>query len=314
MRGYVKGALNLSASRGKQSLTPCAPRGQARISHRDRGVSSYVYEPRDDTTVYVIDSGIRLTHSEFVNGDSDGPSRAVWGQNFIEDNDSEDDEAGHGTHVAGTIGGLHYGVAVKTRLVALKVFDGNSEGTWSGVIQAVEWACNDTAARDAFGLSVINMSLGGGVMQSVNDAVANAAQHYNVTVVVAAGNEDQDVANVSPAGSNYAIAVAAIDDSDTRPYWSNFGAGVAVFAPGDSITSAWNAADDATAVLSGTSMASPHVAGLAAYFMGLYGPLAPDQVRKLVVDKATASLVTDPGPNSPNLIAFNGNPAESSQS
>jgi oryzin len=257
----------------------------------------------------VIDTGIRITHQEFDAFPSSGSSstmrRAVWGANFVASS-PDTDENGHGTHVAGTIGGLTYGMAPQSRLVAMKVFDKNGQGPWSNVLSAMDWACNDTDSRRASGLSVVNLSLGGGYFAPVNDAV-RAAVARNVTVVVAAGNAGTNVAGTSPASCAEAITVAAIDGSDTRPSWSNYGAGVDVFAPGDAIKSAWIGSDTDSATLSGTSMATPHVAGLAAYLMRVEGPLTPNQMSKRVAGLATRDMVVNPGDGSPNAIAFNGN-------
>ncbi|KAK3934197.1 peptidase S8/S53 domain-containing protein [Diplogelasinospora grovesii] len=237
-------------------------------------------------------------------------SRAVWGANFINQNNT--DENGHGTHVAGTIGGLTLGISPHTRLVALKVFDGNAQGPWSGVLSALDWACTDAENRNATALSVINMSLGGDRYDVIDDAVS-AAVRRGLTVVVAAGNENQNVSNVSPAACPEAIAVGATDQNDNKPWWSNWGPDLDVFAPGDGILSSWFATDEATLTLSGTSMASPHVAGLCAYFMEVYGPHTPAQMRQRVVGYATQGRVQNAGQGSPNMLVFNGNALEYGQ-
>ncbi|KAK3329901.1 serine protease [Apodospora peruviana] len=288
--------------------------GQARLSHRLPGSGAdYIYE-HGGSTVYVVDSGIKLSHHEF--GDGTGASgRVTWGANFI--NNVTGDQHGHGTHVAGTVGGLTYGISPKSRLVALKVIDGNGYGTWSGVAAAIQWACDDTAARNASGLSVINMSIGGpGKSQFIYDAISGAVAKSGITVVAAAGNWDGVVndGSVTPAGCGDVIAVGAIDGNDTRSSYSNWGPGVTVFAPGDGIRSAWFEGDDyASGEMSGTSMASPHVAGLAAYFMELYGKLTPADVKQRILAVGTRDKVKDAGDGSPNLIAYNGNPVEFTQ-
>ncbi|KAK3694424.1 putative alkaline protease 1 [Podospora appendiculata] len=297
----TSGAADASNIRTVQTATW----GQARISHRLPNANSFVYE-RGGATAYIIDTGILVTHSEFAGG------RAVWGANFV--NTVDTDEDGHGTHVAGTVGGLTYGIAPKTRLVALKVFDGNGHGTWSGILSAISWASNETDARGGGSLSVINLSLGGDYNAVINDAVSAAVLHHNITVVTAAGNENRNTSAVSPASCPDAIAVGATDSADARASFSNWGPAMAVFAPGVDILSAWiTPGANATARLTGTSQASPHVAGLAAYFMGLDGPHTPAEMRRRIDGFATLGRVQDPGPGSPNRIAFNGNALEVNQ-
>ncbi|KAK3335856.1 peptidase S8/S53 domain-containing protein [Cercophora scortea] len=298
----TSGAADLSNIRTVQTATW----GQARISHRLPNANSFVYE-KGGATAYIIDTGILVTHSEFGGGPQ-GSQRAVWGANFV--NTVDTDEDGHGTHVAGTVGGLTYGIAPKTRLVALKVFDGNGYGTWSGILSAISWASNETDARGGGSLSVINLSLGGDYNAVINDAVSAAVLHHNITVVTAAGNENRNTSAVSPASCPDAIAVGATDSTDTRASFSNWGPAMAVFAPGVDILSSWITNANATARLTGTSQASPHVAGLAAYFMGLDGPHTPAEMRRRIVGFATLGRVQNAGQGSPNRIAFNGNALE----
>lgn len=170
----------------------------------------------------------------------------------------------------------------------------------------MDWAVKDAVAKNRVGRSVINMSLGGGKFQPVDDAVT-AAVNAGITVVVAAGNTGDLVKNISPAGNADAITVGAIYDDDSRAEWSNYGDGLDVFAPGYAIKSAWIDSDTATREESGTSMACPHVAGLVAYLMEIFGPHTPAQMRDRVNGLATMGKVTGAGDGSANAIAYNGN-------
>lgn len=200
---------------------------------------------------YVIDTGIRSTHTEFG-------GRVVGGVTAISDGRGSEDCNGHGTHVAGTIGGKTYGVAKSVTLVPVRVLDCNGSGTMSGVIAGVNWITTNAVLP-----AVANMSLGGSASQSLDDAV-NASISKGITYVVAAGNENQDACNVSPARIKAAITVGATDRYDNRASFSNYGSCVDIFAPGDGIKSAYHTGDSATATMSGTSMAAPHVAGVVA--------------------------------------------------
>ena len=312
--------------------------GQARISNFNpvqqsgdeslnypHALSTQAYK----TIVYVIDSGVRVTHDEFheeIPPPSSPPtgsphiggnphsirlSRVLWGHNW--NNTIDEDENGHGTHVAGTIGGRRFGIAPRTQIVALKALGSDGGGALSNVILAIEWAANHTRANNASGLSVINMSLGceNSTSEAMDSAIRAAIEHAGITVVVAAGNEDSDSRTGSPANSPGVISVASIGRDNHRSSFSDWGRAVTLFAPGEGIISAGFADDSANATMSGTSMAAPHVAGLAAYFMGLYGPHTPECMKKRLLACAIAGQVIDPR-GSPNLIAYNGNSYPSS--
>ncbi|MGK7390173.1 MAG: S8 family serine peptidase [Candidatus Cyclobacteriaceae bacterium M2_1C_046] len=208
-------------------------------------------------TAYIIDTGIRTTHQEFG-------GRAQRGYDAFGGN--SEDCNGHGTHVAGTVGGTEYGIAKNVTLVGVRVLDCEGSGTTSGVVAGMDWV-----AANAVHPAVANMSLGGGSSTSIDDAVQRMYD-ANVPVIVAAGNGDflgraQDACNSSPAGAANAYTVGATDDTDTKTSWSNYGNCVEIFAPGASITSAWYTDDASVNTISGTSMASPHVAGAAALFL-----------------------------------------------
>lgn len=242
---------------------------------------------------YIIDTGILITHDEF-NSVKSG-NRASWGANFADTIDR--DCNGHGTHVAGTIGGKTYGLAKEVKVIAVKVLDCDGSGTNSGVIKGMEWV---VAQRKATGRpSVANMSLGGGFSSMINQAVA-ALHAAGVTTVVAAGNENSDACSGSPSSAKDAVTVGATavesgwdgTQSDTRSYFSNYGTCVDIFAPGTGITSAWIGSNTATKTISGTSMASPHVCGAAALYLS-YNPTAdPEKVRQFLTSGSTADVIT----------------------
>jgi len=279
-----------------------ATTGLARLSHARVGSRGYVFDDSagEGITAYVVDTGIRITHSEFE-------GRAIWGDNFV--NDVDTDENGHGSHVSGTIGGKTYGVAKNVELVAVKVLDKDGSGSNSGVLAGMDFVVANATARGLRGKAVMNMSLGGALSQALNQAI-NAIANAGVVPVVAAGNENQDTKNTSPGSAERAITVGAIDQTtDTRASFSNFGAGVDVFAPGVNVLSVGIADDLATDVLSGTSMASPHVAGLAAYLMALEGitDVAAVASRIVKLAESTGAEVSNNRGNTTSLIANNGN-------
>ena len=254
---------------------------------------SKTYTPMDDgssVTAYVIDTGIRITHSEFA-------GRARYGYDFVDDDATAQDCNGHGTHVAGTIGGTHYGVAKKVRLVAVRVLNCDGEGTLSGVIAGVDWVTSH-AVKPA----VANMSLGGSRSTTLEAAVQRSI-NSGVTYAVAAGNENTNASQGSPAGLSAAITVAASDNKDRRAYFSNYGSVVDLFAPGVNIRSSVANSDTATALYSGTSMAAPHVAGAAALVLDAAPGYTPAQVRDFLVAKSTTGKISD-AKGSPNRLLF----------
>jgi oryzin len=212
------------------------------------------------------------------------------------------DENGHGTHCSGTIAGSTYGVAKKANLVAVKVLDKDGSGSNSGVISGIQWVGNNAAAR-----SVLSMSLGGSYSSAVNSAVKSTV-NKGVTVVVAAGNSDDDASNYSPASESTAITVGAIDADDNRASFSNYGSLVDVFGPGVNILSSWIGSTTATNIISGTSMATPHIAGLATYLIALEGISTPAAVQSRIKALATSGKVVD-AESANNLIGYNGNGA-----
>ena len=273
--------------------------GLDRVDERSLAMDG-VYDWAFDGTgvhAYVIDTGIWPTHVDFG-----GRATAHASADFVGDGkDGVDDCNGHGTHVAGTIGGMEYGVAKNVSLHGVRVLACNGSGTYAWVIAGINWAVAHAAGQT--GPGVINMSLSGGVSQSVNDAVANAVAS-GVTVVVAAGNDNISACNKSPASAPDAITVGSTTSSDARSSFSNYGSCVDIFAPGSSIRSTYNTSNTATAIGSGTSMASPHVAGAAALFLdAAANPTAsPAAVASEIVSTATAGAISNAGLGSPNLL------------
>ncbi|WP_088287761.1 S8 family peptidase [Kineosporia sp. A_224] len=267
--------------------------GLDRIDQRARPLNgTYTYNTTaSNVTAYVIDTGIRTTHNQFG-------GRATGGFTAVNDGRGTNDCNGHGTHVAGTIGGSTYGVAKGVRLVAVRVLDCAGSGTLSGVIAGIDWV-----TRNHVTPSVANMSLGGGASSALDTAVANSIAS-GVTYGVAAGNENQNACNTSPARVGTAITVGSTTSTDARSSFSNFGSCLDVFAPGSSITSAWNTSNTATNTISGTSMATPHVVGVAALYLANNPSASPATVRNAIVNGATTGVVTSPGTNSPNRLLF----------
>lgn len=217
------------------------------------------------------------------------------------------DTLGHGTHVAGTIGGTTYGVAKLATLISVKVFRTDSAST-STILAGYNWAVDDITSKNRQTRAAINMSLGGPRSTAFNTAV-ESAYSLGVLSVVAAGNEAQDATNVSPASAPHALTIGAIERSNAQASYSNFGTVVDIYAPGSAILSAWIGSSTATNTISGTSMATPHVVGLALYLMGLDGGLTVDAVTDRIKSLGTTGALSALGRGSPNLLAYNGNGA-----
>lgn len=301
------------------SIEKNAPWGLARISHRDSlsfgTFNKYLYaeEGGEGVDAYVIDTGTNTDHVDFE-------GRAQWGKT-IPENDEDADGNGHGTHCSGTIAGKKYGVAKKANVYAVKVLRSNGSGTMSDVVKGVEWAAEAhiKKAKDAkdgkvkgFKGSVANMSLGGGSSRTLDLAV-NAAVDAGMHFAVAAGNDNADACNYSPAAAENAVTVGASTLADERAYFSNYGKCTDIFAPGLNILSTWIGSKYAVNTISGTSMASPHIAGLLAYYVSLQpssdsayavDEITPKKLKEALITVATSGALTDIPSDTPNVSAL----------
>jgi len=269
-----------------------APYGLDRIDQRNRPLSTtYNYNfTGAGVRVYVIDTGIRATHSQF-GGRASNVFDAFGGTGA--------DCNGHGTHVAGTVGGSTYGVAKGALLRGVRVLNCSGSGSNSGVIAGVDWVRLNHVAP-----AVANMSLGGGISTALDTAVNNL-HNANVAIAVAAGNNNgANACNNSPARAANAITTGSTTSTDARSSFSNIGTCLDIFAPGSSIISAWFTSNTATATLSGTSMASPHVAGAAALYKQANPSASSTTVRNALVNNATTGVVTNAGSGSPNRLLY----------
>jgi subtilisin family serine protease len=278
--------------------------GICRVSHwgaiTGNALTTYKWNSLDsgqNVDVYVIDTGIKLTHNEFE-------GRAVWGANYVDS--IRDDNNGHGTHCAGTIGGATIGVARNCRLVAVRVLNGAGSGTNAGVINGINYVANTARTRN--NPAVASMSLGGGLNTAMNNAVASLVSS-GVSTAVAAGNDNANACNYSPASTPTAITVGATStdasNRDIRSSFSNWGSCVDIFAPGSNIYSAGITSNSAYSTLSGTSMACPHIAGLAAVYLHRQPNLSPAALKSALINDGNKNHITNPN-NSPNVIGYTG--------
>jgi subtilisin family serine protease len=285
--------------------------GLDRIDQRYRPLNgTYTYTPTGSgVRAYILDTGILTSHVEFG-------GRASVGYDALGGNGQ--DCHGHGTHVSGTVGGSTYGVAKSVSLVAVRVLDCYGYGSWAGVIAGMDWVANYHVKP-----AVANMSLGGVANQAVDDAV-NRMHNAGVTVVVAAGNNADNACSYSPARAANAVTVGATNSTDVRASFSNWGSCLDIFAPGENITSAWVGytgggggggggggdgtqpyiASTSSNTISGTSMASPHVAGVAALYLQGNTTATPAAVTSAIINNATTGVVTSAGTGSPNRLLY----------
>lgn len=293
-----------------------APWGLARISHRGSlsfgTYNKYLYssDGGEGVDVYVIDTGTNVDHVDFE-------GRAHWGKT-IPSGDADEDGNGHGTHCSGTVAGKKYGVAKKANVYAVKVLRSNGSGSMSDVVKGVEYAAeahSDTlkaakaGKKKGFKGSAANMSLGGGKSPTLDLAV-NAAVDAGIHFAVAAGNDNADACNYSPAAADKPVTVGASTLSDERAYFSNYGKCTDIFAPGLNIKSTWIGSKYAVNTISGTSMASPHIAGLLAYYLSLQpakdsayavADITPKQLKQTLISVGTKNALSDIPSSTPNV-------------
>jgi subtilisin family serine protease len=289
---YIE-ADGIATKVGSQSNPPSW--GLDRVDQRNRPLDQ-VYNYQNDGSgvkVYIIDTGIRNDHQEYV-------GRVLWGWDFIDNDAVPYDCDGHGTHVAGTVGGANVGIAKGVTLVAVRVLDCNGSGTWSQVIAGIDWVTGDHQSGQP---AVANMSLGGGASTSVDQAVTNSIND-GVVYCVAAGNNNRNAANYSPARVPAAITVAASTSTDARASYSNYGSVVDIFAPGSGIYSSTMTSTNTYETWSGTSMATPHVAGVAALYLSANPTATVAQVTNAITSNATSGVLSSIGTGSPNLLLY----------
>ncbi len=269
--------------------------GLDRIDQRNLPLNnSYTYTPTGQgVTAYIIDTGVLSTHTEFG-------GRVTSGYTAISDGRGTTDCNGHGTHVAGTVGGTTYGVAKSVTIRPVRVLDCTGSGSTSGVIAGVDWVTSNHAAGAP---AVANMSLGGGVSTALDTAVANSIAD-GVTYAVAAGNENTNACNGSPSRVASALTVGSTTNTDARSSFSNYGSCLDLFAPGSNITSAWYTSTTATNTISGTSMATPHVAGVAALYLQGNPGASPSTVGNAITSTATTGVVSGAQTGSPNRLLY----------
>ncbi|KAF9493009.1 peptidase 1 [Pleurotus eryngii] len=277
-----------------------APWGLARISSPTivegpaAGLNfTYTYAPPagEGVDVYVVDTGVFTNHTQFG-------GRARWGATFGSYKDA--DGHGHGTHCAGTVAGSTYGAA---NVIAVKVLSDGGSGSVADIVSGLNYVLDSYQASGR--PTIVSMSLGGGRSTPLDNAVASLTAG-GVHVVIAAGNSNTDAANTSPARAPSAITVGASNIADARASFSNYGAVVDVFAPGQDVISSWIGSDDATNKISGTSMATPHVAGLVAYLISVHGNKAPAEIEALVVELSSKGALAGIPSGTANRIAQNG--------
>jgi len=285
----------------------CPSWGLARLSHLgdvSRGLVNNMRHSSSHTgqgvDIYIIDTGIMITHNDFG-------GRARWGVAYA-DGGTQDDRNGHGTHCAGTAAGNTYGIAKLANLVAVKVLGASGGGTWADVIAGVDYLGNNGVPGRALG----SMSLGGGGSNAGLTSAVNSCVNKGIPVIVAAGNSNANACGYTPSGIASVISVGAAeiagfepDEFDSRSSFSNWGTCVHIFAPGRDITSSWIGSNTASSTISGTSMACPHVAGYTATLLSNDPTLSPQAIKDLLQTTSQKDLIANPGTGSPNYLLYN---------
>jgi oryzin len=277
------------------------PWGLGTISHKAAGSTKYVYDSSagTGTYAYIIDTGLNTAHTEFG-------SRASYGYNAA--GGANTDSLGHGTHVAGTIGGKTYGVAKSTTLISVKVFGTADPSSTAVILDGFNWAVKDIIDKKRQTKAVISMSVVGAYSKAFNTAVNNAYA-AGILTVACAGNSNDAVSKYSPASAANAITVGALNSNYTAASYSNYGSEVDIYAPGTAVLSTWIGSTTAVKTISGTSMATPHVTGLALYLMAYEKLTTPAAIIKRIKALGVQNAMKTVGSKSPNLIAYNGNGA-----
>ena len=270
--------------------------GLDRIDQRTLPLNSNFTTTADGTgvDVYVVDTGINSTHIDFGSRVRAGVSTVTG------DTGSTNDCYGHGTHVAGTIAGTTFGIAKSATLIPVRVMNCLGTGSYTDIIDGLNWIIADHVATKP---AIVNMSIGGGVSKALDDAVQGVIND-GIVVAVAAGNSSTDACNSSPSRAPNAITVGATGNTDAKASYSNTGTCLDIFAPGSNITSDYIGSNTATALMSGTSMATPHVAGVAAVLFGRYPASTPTQIAAMLRTSATPNVVLSAGTGSPNYLLY----------
>ncbi|KAF2272336.1 subtilase [Westerdykella ornata] len=298
---YIEADQTVTVTTASKSHTHLSRRVQtnspwnlARISHRVRGSADYVYEPTAGTYVYILDTGVKVTHQEFQR-------RASFGFNAV--GGSNDDINGHGTHLAGIVSSQTYGIVRFASIIAVKAVGDTGSGTVSQVISAINWAVQDMQTKGRVGKATALLAVGGGFSTAMNNAVANASNAGLMFAVAAGGAATTD--NSSPASEPTACTAGGTTSADARMSSSNYGPTIDIWAPGDSITSLWATSDTATNILSGNSVAAAHIAGLGAYFLALEGPRTAVALCERLKEAATPNVLSGIPGGTVNLLAYN---------
>ncbi len=289
----------IEADKGTYGGATAKSWGLDRVDQRSLPLDDQIQRPNSGAGVhaYILDSGIRASHSEFR-------GRVGNGYDFISNDNNPADCHGHGTHVAGTVGGATYGVAPGVILHGVRVLDCNNWGSYSAIIAGVDWV-----TRNHIAPAVANMSIGGDTSTSLDNAVQRSI-NVGVVYCISAGNDNRNACNYSPARVSAAITVGATASNDYRANFSNYGSCIDIFAPGVDIRSAWYTSDTRWGTMSGTSMASPHVCGAAAQYRSVFPDASVAQVTNFLLNAATNGAVRNPGSSSPNKLLYLADPGD----